>query len=791
MTFRKFLFFLLFWLFWLFSLKVSAQSVLSSWDIFITTVNTSPDYIEFVSRVDLTTGTVLYMSDRAWTSTWSRRSTEWSLEIVTTAIIPVGTIIGIYGADSITGANTYILPSWLATVMRSPNSASSFNLTTAGDQILIYQGSWVDTTTWTFIYGISLAITNWWIATWDPWANTSYLPEGLTLWTSAFAYTPASHKSIQYTCANRDMTDPTFRDGLYDLACRSGNAWWAYYSPLTWSFISDNPPVVTLNWSWSMSIEWWGGYTEEWAVWIDDLDGSWSIVSATSWSIDTYWLPGTYYLEYTYVDSNWQAWIAIREVIINNPLIPDPQDDYFTGNQDTDIDISLWQHMANDNNVYTVTSWYAAVEPSHGTYVITWYGFIYTPNTGFAGTDTMEYAICNIINECWTATITFIIIDTESPTLTLSWSTTETREAGTAWTDPGYFCTDNVTCTVSTSWSVDTNTPWTYIIEYTATDPEWNTTTETRTVIIEDNTWPVVTLSGSNSITMLVWIPFTDPGATWTDNVDWSGIVTIVSWTVDTNTPWSYILEYIYIDVAGNTWSTTRTVFVQTPTVIPSNPWYAWWGGGSNPTVDDDDIRPVDLSDIINPTISPDTCFSPFDRSTIDQWGMTTYQKIAHQMLYSYGLTTISGTLDFEPSRDLTRAEAAKFFVNFAQNVLCRKKINTYDDRFIDISSSHTDLQTNIKLSYEYGIFYGYEWWYFKPDDIISRDEIIAVMMRLITNKYDDMTWDNRADNYKKTLSSHTTVSLDDTTRSSIALVLYDIYKNNKYTLEDIGYIID
>ena len=57
---------------------------------------------------------------------------------------------------------------------------------------------------------------------------------------------------------------------------------------------------------------------------------------------------------------------------------------------------------------------------------------------------------------------------------------------------------------------------------------------------------------------------FVDPGASWTDIVEGSGVIlTATSGTVDTNTPGSYVLEYTYTDAAGNAGNVvTRTVIV-------------------------------------------------------------------------------------------------------------------------------------------------------------------------------------------------------------------------------------
>ena len=228
--------------------------------------------------------------------------------------------------------------------------------------------------------------------------------------------------------------------------------------------------------------------------------------------------------------------------------------------------------------------------------------------------------------------------------------------------------------------------------------------------------------------------------------------------------------------------------------------WSIWWYSNSSSSVSSitststwvDIISTwVDMS-IFNTTIDTNICFTPMNKLTVDQGNnVSALFKVAHQMLYSYGLTTIAGTLDFWPTRNITRAEAAKFFVQFAQNVLCKKTIQTYDNRFVDIDTIHPDLQANIKLSYEYGIFYGSEGGKFNPNAYISNDELAAVIIRLVTGKYNDAEWKNRAANYINTLESHTSIDLTNTTRGKLAEVLYDLYKNNNYSLEESWYVME
>jgi hypothetical protein len=76
-------------------------------------------------------------------------------------------------------------------------------------------------------------------------------------------------------------------------------------------------------------------------------------------------------------------------------------------------------------------------------------------------------------------------------------------------------------------------------------------------------------------------------------------------------------------------------------------------------------------------------------------------------MLYSYGLTRWRGTADFAPTRKITRQEAARFMVEFAVNVLCRKPTYSYTNQFTDIANADPTLTPYIKQSYEYKIFHG------------------------------------------------------------------------------------
>jgi len=90
-------------------------------------------------------------------------------------------------------------------------------------------------------------------------------------------------------------------------------------------------------------------------------------------------------------------------------------------------------------------------------------------------------------------------------------------------------------------------------------------------VNVVDTTAPVVTLSGSSPVTILSGSVFTDEGATWSDAVDGTGVImSATSGSVDVNTLGTYVVDYNYTDISGNTGSTSRIVnVVAAPDIVP------------------------------------------------------------------------------------------------------------------------------------------------------------------------------------------------------------------------------
>ncbi len=89
-----------------------------------------------------------------------------------------------------------------------------------------------------------------------------------------------------------------------------------------------------------------------------------------------------------------------------------------------------------------------------------------------------------------------------------------------------------------------------------------------------DNTRPIITLLGSNPANTSQGDPYTDAGATASDNIDGniSGAVVIDSSSVDTSVQGSYTVNFDVTDAAGNNAVTvTRTVIVGAP--VPLKVW--------------------------------------------------------------------------------------------------------------------------------------------------------------------------------------------------------------------------
>lgn len=282
-------------------------------------------------------------------------------------------------------------------------------------------------------------------------------------------------------------------------------------------------------------------------------------------------------------------------------------------------------------------------------------------------------------------------------------------------------------------------------------------------------------------------------------------------------TPGNYPIHVIATDQAGNQTTVQFTLTVMAPPA-PSSSSSSRWGGWARLIMDHcpngdfsasyydgscgNDWKPVEAKEVekqlFNPTIKT-SCFNPLDEKTIDQGNaMTELLRQAHQMLYSYQLTRWQGTKDFAPERSLTRQEAARFMTEFATNVLCRKPSRSYADQFTDLGDADPTLLPYIYKSYDYLIFNGdgnpngdKAKTTFRPYDLITVDELSAIITRLVKNQTMEEPVEDRARNYRNYIGSISSKSaLKDDIRWTVAEVIYDLYRNNDYELKEVGYVI-
>ncbi len=323
------------------------------------------------------------------------------------------------------------------------------------------------------------------------------------------------------------------------------------------------PPVITITGGSPLVHELGDPYTDQGAT---SDDGS--VVHTTGSNVNVT-KSGDYFVSYAATDDNANTGTATRTVQVRDTTAPVI---VVTGPPSLTlvIDGSYTERGAtvSDNDpAYTTTTATvggATVDTnSTGTYVVS-----YTAPADDAG------------NTPDPVTRTVIVQDTAAPTITVSGDNPLAHELGNPYTDPGA-TSDDGSAVITDFSAVDVNEHGDYAVTYTATDAGNNTGTAIRMVQVRDTTAPVITLSGSASVTVELGGAYAELGATVSDNDDdyTTTTATVGGATVDTNSTGTYVVSYTApADDAGNTPDpVTRTVIVQdtaapTITVSGDNP---------------------------------------------------------------------------------------------------------------------------------------------------------------------------------------------------------------------------
>ena len=170
--------------------------------------------------------------------------------------------------------------------------------------------------------------------------------------------------------------------------------------------------------------------------------------------------------------------------------------------------------------------------------------------------------------------------DTMAPVITLAGDNPQIINAGESYIESGATAADDVDGNLTQSIvidasAVDTAEPADYSVTYDVNDAAGNAAaTVTRTVTVEDNTPPVITLAGADPQILTVGDSYVELGATATDNVDGdvTDSVIVDATAVDIGTAGNYLVTYDVSDSAGNEATmVSRTVTVENPP-LPSKP---------------------------------------------------------------------------------------------------------------------------------------------------------------------------------------------------------------------------
>jgi len=195
-------------------------------------------------------------------------------------------------------------------------------------------------------------------------------------------------------------------------------------------------------------------------------------------------------------------------------------------------------------------------------------------NTNAISTNTIAYIANDGNRNTNIVTRTVIVHDTTPPTILWSFTNlTLAANSNCAAAMPDVTGTNYIVATdlsgIGAVSEVPTNNATlslgTNLIVIAVADTFGNTAYSTNTIVVQDQTPPVITLNGANPLYTELGQAFNDPGATANDTC--AGVVPVqVAGVVNTNAISTNTLVYTANDGNGNTNSITRTVIVQDTT---------------------------------------------------------------------------------------------------------------------------------------------------------------------------------------------------------------------------------
>jgi len=316
----------------------------------------------------------------------------------------------------------------------------------------------------------------------------------------------------------------------------------------TVTVVDNVKPVISLVGNAQVSIIAGESFTDPGATFTDNIDGTGA--ATVSGSVNAA-VAGTYTLTYSYTDAAGNAADTVTRTVTVIPV--DTQAPVVTLNGDATLTVEAGSTFTDPGATFS--------DNLDGTGNAVASG---TVDTSALGSYTVTYSYTDAQgNAATSVTRTINVVDTTAPVITVA-NATVTIEVGSTFTNPTANASDNLDAdaTVTATGTVDASVVGSYTLTYNHTDAQGNVATAvTVTVVVEDTTAPVVTLTGNAALTVEAGSTFTDAGATAVDNYDTSASV-VVTGTVDTSSLGIYTLTYTSTDAAGNSSNVTRTVTV-------------------------------------------------------------------------------------------------------------------------------------------------------------------------------------------------------------------------------------
>lgn len=257
--------------------------------------------------------------------------------------------------------------------------------------------------------------------------------------------------------------------------------------------------------------------------------------------------------------------ISIRPV--NDPVVdPGPGTLIASGGKSVRFD-PMARAVDVDGDVVFL-AWFDRTSTAGGTIVEG--SLIYTPPYAYSGPDTFRYALSDGLVET-VVTVRLNVRgtpDTAGPTITLLGPNPLVMNIGEKFTDPGAQVADAdpsfKPSFIVDATALDTNKAGSYPVVYTSTDPSGNTSTLTRTVVVQDPSGPQLVVKGANPLTMEAGQLYVEAGVTATDakDGDLSASVTVDTSLLNVGRPGTYIVSYRVTDSDGKQATAQRTVKV-------------------------------------------------------------------------------------------------------------------------------------------------------------------------------------------------------------------------------------